>query len=112
EEIPAQRLRRLTILSLGIALGALAAAPQILATALWIPETNRAVVGMKLAESFFFSVPPMRLLEFLVPYPFGDVWALDDSVVWGQVLYHGKGMGLFSTLYLGAFPLFALVFTA
>jgi hypothetical protein len=112
EEAPTQKLRQLGILVLGIGLGSLAAAPQILATALWIPETNRAVIGMKLAESLYFSVPPLRLLEFLIPYPFGDVWALDDSVVWGQVLYHGKQMGLFSTLYLGAFPVFALVFTA
>src|SRR5215471_18280451 len=111
EEVSAQRMRRLGILLLGTGLGALAAAPQILATALWIPETDRAVAGMKLVESLYFSVPPWRLLEFLVPYPFGDVWALDDSGTWGQVLYHGKAMGLFSTLYLGAFPVLALVIT-
>jgi len=112
EESSAQKLRRLGILGFGVALGALLAAPQILATALWIPQTNRGVLGMRLVESFYYSVSPWRLLELLVPYPFGDVWALDDSVTWGQSLYHGKSFGLFSTLYLGAFPLFALVLTA
>ena len=111
EELPAQRVRRFGVLALGIGLAALVAAPQILATVLWIPETNRAVLGMKLVESFYFSVSPWRLLEFLVPYPFGDVWALDDSVTWGQSLFHGKTTGLFLTLYLGVFPFFALVFT-
>src|SRR5712692_6556446 len=112
EESSAQKLRRLGILGFGVALGALLAAPQILATALWIPQTNRGVLGMRLVESFYYSVSPWRLLELLVPYPFGDVWALDDSATWGQSLYHGKSFGLFSTLYLGAFPLFALVLTA
>jgi len=111
EQPSAQKMRRLGILGLGIALGALLAAPQILATALWIPQTNRGVLGMRLAESFYYSVSPWRLLELLVPYPFGDVWAQDDSLTWGQSLYHGKSFGLFSTLYLGAFPLFALVLT-
>ena len=112
EEPLALALRRLGVLALGVGFGALAAAPQILATILWIPETNRAVLGMNLFESVYFSVSPWRLLEFFIPYPFGDVWALDDSATWGQSLYHGKTMGLFSTLYLGAFPLFVLVATA
>jgi hypothetical protein len=112
EESSQQPLRRLGILGLGLGLGALLAAPQILATALWIPETNRGVLGMTLAESFYYSVSPWRLLEFLVPYSFGEVWGMDDSFTWGQTLYHGKTAGLFATLYLGAFPLFALVLTA
>lgn len=107
-----EKLRSLGILGLGLGLGALAAAPQILATALWIPETNRGVMGMTLVESFYYSVSPWRLFEFLVPYPYGDVWAMDDSITWGQSLYRGKTTGLFTTLYLGAFPLFALVLTA
>ena len=52
-------------------LGALAAAPQIVATALWIPQTNRAVLGMKLSDAVYFSIHPWRLLELVVPYPFG-----------------------------------------
>ena len=41
------------------ALGALAAAPQIVATALWIPQTNRAVLGMKLVDSVLLLDPSL-----------------------------------------------------
>jgi hypothetical protein len=44
--------RRALMVRLALALGlaALVALPQIVATALWIPETNRAVLGMRLSE--------------------------------------------------------------
>jgi len=96
------------LLVAALALGALFAAPQILATALWIPETNRGVLGMKLFESLFFSVHPLRLLELVVPFPFGANWTLDNGEVWGWSVFRGKALGMFTTLYAGAFALIAL----
>jgi hypothetical protein len=84
------------------ALGALLAAPQIVATAIWIPETNRAVLGMKLSEATYFSVSPLRLAELLVPYPFGPTWRLEPGSTWCWRAFNGKAIGLFSTLFAGA----------
>ena len=94
-----------------MALGALAAAPQIVATALWIPQTNRAVLGMTLADSVFFSIHPLRLLELVVPYPFGDAWEMASDVMWGWPLFRGRPSGIFATLYCGAFAVIAVVAT-
>ncbi len=49
-----------------------------------------------------------RLLEFVVPYPFGPVWRLDAWELWGGPVHHYRGMGLFGTLYLGALPVIAV----
>ncbi|HYK42218.1 MAG TPA: hypothetical protein VE007_07480 [Thermoanaerobaculia bacterium] len=84
------------------ALGALLAAPQIVATAFWIPETNRAVLGMKLSEATYFSVSPFRLAELLIPYPFGPTWRLEPGSTWCWRAFDGKAIGLFSTLFAGA----------
>jgi hypothetical protein len=94
-----------------LALGGLLALPQILATTLWIPDTDRAVLGMKLFETLFFSIHPLRLLELVVPFPYGAVWKLDDTAVWGWPIYRYKGMGMFLTLYSGAFAVVALATT-
>jgi hypothetical protein len=92
-----------------VVLGALAAAPQILATALWIPETNRGVLGMKLSNAILYSITPWRLVELVVPYPFGPVWRLDAWELWGGPVHNWRGMGLFETLYAGILPLVAVV---
>ena len=97
------------LLILAILLAILLALPQIVATALWIPETNRAVLGMKIRDSVFFSIHPLRLLEFVVPFVFGRTWTLDNSDIWGWTIFRGKAMGLFSTLYAGAFAAMAAV---
>jgi len=94
---------------LAIALGALAAAPQIVATALWVPLTNRAILGIKLADSVFFSIHPWRLLELAVPYPFGATWEGSAAAWWGASIYRGRAMGIFPTLYCGAFAVIAAV---
>ena len=93
----------------GVVLGALAAAPQILATALWIPETNRGVLGMRLSNAILYSITPWRLVELVVPYPFGPVWRLDAWELWGGPVHNWRGMGLFETLYAGILPLVAVV---
>jgi hypothetical protein len=109
EEDRSERAGALVLLALALLLAALIALPQILATSLWIPETNRAVLGMKLRDSLFFSIHPIRLLELVVPYPLGFTWTLEKSDIWGWPVFRGKGMGLFSTLYAGAFAVIALV---
>jgi hypothetical protein len=88
----------------GAALGALLAAPQILATALLAPETQRAVAGMKISETLTYSLSPWRLAELAVPYPFGGTWALDPSMNWGAGVFRC----FFATLYCGAFACVAL----
>ncbi len=108
EEPPDRRKRLGLDFGAAAGLGLLLAAPQIVATALWIPETSRAVSGMTLGESFAFATSPWRLLEFVVPFPFGDTWRLDEAVVWGKTLFRDKAIGLFSTLYCGALPVLAL----
>jgi hypothetical protein len=99
----AQRGRALFWLSVSVALGLLLAAPQWVASLLWAPQTNRGVLGMKLKDVLGFSVSPFRLLEFLVPFPFGPTWSLDSSASWGRSVFRGKSVGFFSTFYSGAF---------
>jgi len=89
--------------------GALAAAPQIVATALWIPLTNRAVLGMRLADVLAFSIHPWRLVELVIPYPFGASWELSRLEMWSPAIRGGRVMGLFPTLYAGAFAPIAVV---
>jgi hypothetical protein len=103
--------RRRALTEFGIAgiLGLLLAAPQIFATGLWIPQTSRGVTGLKLAEVFDFSLSPWRLLEFLIPFPFGTTWQLEKSGVWGISVFQDRASGLFGTLYTGAFALIAVV---
>ena len=109
EEERGEKVASFVLLCLAGLLAMLIALPQILATALWIPETNRAVMGMKLRESLYFSIHPLRLLELVVPYVFGPTWNLDDSDIWAWSLFHGKAMGLFNSLYAGAFAVVAVV---
>ena len=111
ESEPDARLRELGALAAAIALGVLAASPQIVATALWIPQTNRAVLGIKLSESIYFSIHPLRLFELVVPYPYGAAWDMSSRSLWGWPLFHGRSLGIFNTLYCGAFAVIAAVST-
>ncbi len=92
-------------------LAVLAALPQIAATALWIPETNRAVTGIGLGEALQFSFSPYRLLELIVPFPFGSVWLTENTSIWGWKIFNHKMMGLFLTIYVGALGFIAIVCT-
>ncbi len=105
ETEPASRGRGARDVAFAAVLGALLALPQILATVLLVPETHRAVIGMKLAETLHFSVSPWRLLELVVPYPFGAVWSQDVTAIWAESAFRF----FFATLYAGAFPLIALL---
>ncbi|MEP6994213.1 MAG: hypothetical protein ABI968_06785 [Acidobacteriota bacterium] len=106
---PGHRGVLLILLSASLGLAVLAGLPQILATMLWIPETNRAVTGVTWREAFEFSIPPRRLLELVIPYPSGAVWTNDHTAIWDRELYPGKFMGIFLTLYSGALALIAAV---
>src|SRR5215471_2934458 len=95
----------------GLVLGGLAAAPQIVASALWIPETNRAISGLTLKGVVLFSISPFRLLEFVIPFPFGTVWDLDWTQSWAALLYHRKQLGYFTSFYAGGFAVIAVART-
>ena len=112
--VPAERgsrAREVGRLTASLTLATFLALPQILATILWIPNTNRAVVGMKLEETLFYSISPFRLLELAVPFPFGATWSLENARVWGWTIFHSRPIGLYPTLYAGAFALIALAVT-
>jgi len=106
-----ERWSRVLMLAGSFGLAILAALPQIAATALWIPETNRAVTGMTLGEALQFSLSPYRLIELIVPYPFGSVWQVEASSLWGWKIFNHKMMGLFLTLYAGALGFIGIVCT-
>jgi hypothetical protein len=108
EVAPADRMRAGVTLVVSVALACLLALPQIVATMLWIPETNRGVLGMRLGEVLLFSLSPFRLLEFVIPYPFGDTWSVDFSRIWGVPVFRGRAVGFFSGLYAGTLAVVAL----
>jgi hypothetical protein len=108
-ESPApQRKRDSICLAFALLLAGLLAAPQIIATLLWIPETNRAVTGMKVGETLFFTLSPFRLAEFVVPFPFGQTWSLNGLALLGWRVFRNKSMGFFASLYAGAFAVIAV----
>lgn len=101
-------LREVLLLVVSLLLAGLLAAPQIIAAALWVPDTNRAVLGMRLRDALFFSVSPLRLLEFVVPFPFGPTWSLENARIWGWPVFQVKTVGFFSTLFAGGLSVIAL----
>ncbi|HMF09015.1 MAG TPA: hypothetical protein VKJ00_07760 [Thermoanaerobaculia bacterium] len=100
-------LRSAAQVVVALGLGGLIASPAILASVLWAPETNRGVLGMRLGEALFYSITPWRLLEFVVPYPFGPAWDLSDNGLWTWAVLQRKFVGLFMTLYAGSFAAIA-----
>ncbi|HKD12426.1 MAG TPA: hypothetical protein VKE50_10135 [Thermoanaerobaculia bacterium] len=99
------RKREAAALAASLGLAALLALPQLVASALWVPFTDRAVTGMTLNEALRLSLWPLRLVEWIVPYPFGESWRLDAYAGWGIA---GRTAGFFPTLYAGAFACIAL----
>ncbi|HEX7253445.1 MAG TPA: hypothetical protein VF376_11230, partial [Thermoanaerobaculia bacterium] len=94
-----------------VCLGSLLALPQVVATWCWVPLTRRAISGMKLEESLFFSLRPWRLVEFLVPFPFGENWDPDSLLTWAPSVFGHRASGFFTTLYAGALAPIGLIQT-
>ena len=104
-ELPAEERRpRAVGLALGLLAASLVALPQILATALLAPETRRVIGGLKLAEVMGFTIPPGRLLEMVIPYPFGPTWTMDLSLDWGTHAFRH----FFATFFVGPIALAGL----
>jgi hypothetical protein len=81
------------------AVGVLLALPQIVAFARALPFTYRGSHGMTAKQAAFYTLHPLRVLELLVPFPFGRPGWLGRYGIWaGDVLPH---MPLFLTLYSG-----------
>src|SRR5262249_12588383 len=111
-ELPAAERRHAAWKIAGaVFLGALLALPQIVATWCWVPLTRRAITGMKLEESLFFSLRPWRLLEFLVPFPFGKNWDPESPLTWAPNVFGQRPSGFFATLYAGALAPIGLIRT-
>jgi hypothetical protein len=102
------RTSRFSCLVAALLMGAVAAAPQILASALWVGETRRAVSGLTIGEVTSYSLSPARLLELVVPYLFGATWKLERSAVWTTAVYRDHPIGLFSTIFCGVLGLIAV----
>ncbi|HTR04800.1 MAG TPA: hypothetical protein VMN82_16550 [Thermoanaerobaculia bacterium] len=102
---PGERARQLGLGAAGVLAGALLALPQILATALLAPETRRAVVGVTLGEALTFTLSPWRLLELVVPFPFGPTWSMDLSQDWGTRVFRH----FFTTVFVAPVAVFGLL---
>jgi hypothetical protein len=96
------RSRRVFELAGALGLALLAAMPQVLATALWAPLTERGVTGLTVGNALELSLHPLRLLELVIPFPFGATWELDPATVWGGPILTTGLAGLFASLYAGA----------
>lgn len=101
------RRRGIGLLVGAFALAFLIAAPQIVSTALWVPLTRRAISGLTLGEVLRFSIHPLRLIELVVPFPFGGTWEIDRGAVWGFHVFGGAPCGFFSSLYAGSLAVIA-----
>jgi hypothetical protein len=90
-------------------LAAVVAAVQLVPTFLYVGETDRALGGLKSVEAYQWSLHPIRLIEYLVPYPFGATGTEIASQVWGGRFFDFRPSGYFPTLFMGAFAAIALI---
>jgi hypothetical protein len=103
-----ERWRLSATLGAALVMAVLLALPQIVATLLWVPETNRGVLGMPMREVVLYSLSPFRLLELVIPFPFGETWSIDRARVWGLTAFGGRIIGFFPSIYAGALAFIAL----
>lgn len=81
------------------AVGLLIALPQVVALLRVLPFTYRGSHGMSAEQATHFSLHPLRLMELMVPFPFGRPTWLGRYGVWAvSILPH---VPLFLTLYCG-----------
>ncbi|MGH9443638.1 MAG: hypothetical protein ACRD16_15345 [Thermoanaerobaculia bacterium] len=105
---PGEAPRRIRTLFAALVPGFLLAGIQVVPALLFVPETVRALGRFPLRAATMWSVPPWRLLEMILPFPFGN--AAVSSTVWGETLWSQKTAGFFQTLSPGVFAAAALFF--
>jgi hypothetical protein len=79
--------RALALLAAAGAAGALVALPQIVATARVLGFTTRGLFGVPLEQVGRFALHPARLLELLLPLPFGWPLRYDAFGLWSRDLF-------------------------
>ncbi len=104
ETPPGERAVPVGELAAGVFAAALFALPQIAATALLALETRRIVGGITLGEALGFTISPWRLVEIVVPYPFGPIWSMDLSLDWGTHVFRH----FFPTFFVGPIAIVGL----
>ncbi|HVG07511.1 MAG TPA: hypothetical protein VNM67_07380 [Thermoanaerobaculia bacterium] len=88
----------LTAVAIG-AVGVLIALPQVVALLRVLPFTYRGAHGMSAEQAAHFTLHPLRLVELLVPFPFGWPTWLGRYGIWAVAIF--KHTPLFLTLYFG-----------
>ena len=87
-------------LGAGALLGCGLALVQVLPAREMIAESSRAA-GIPYADASVWSIPPVRLLETVVPSLYGDPTALKVTSYWGGLVFL-KGYPFLLSIYLGA----------
>ena len=95
-----KRLFAAARLGAGALLGCGLALVQILPAREMLAESSRAG-GIPYADASVWSIPPVRLLETVVPSLYGDPTALKVTSYWGGLVFQ-KGYPFLLSIYLGA----------
>ena len=106
---PEKRARALTFSTAACAAAIVAAGVQLVPMFLYLPETFRAQVRFRLLATLQWSLSPARLLEWAVPYPFGDPTEFVAWKTWGGRFFDGRPSGYFATIFAGAFAAAAML---
>jgi hypothetical protein len=93
-----------------VALGAAIALPQLVAFLEVLPATVRGGLGMTAAQAADYALNPWRLLELLLPFPFGRPAWIGPQGVWAVSIL--PAVPLFLTLYPGIVGLWLAGFGA
>lgn len=92
--------RRGVLLAVAIgAVGALIALPQLVAFARALPFTARGGQGVTAAQATYYALNPLRLVELVLPFPWGWPTHVGRSGVWAPAIL--STTPLFFTLYAG-----------
>jgi len=86
-----------------VAAAVLAAGIQLVPMFLYLPETIRAQVRFRLLATLQWSLSPARLVEWAVPYPFGDPTGFSAWKTWGGRFFSGRPSGYMATIFGGSF---------
>ena len=88
----------LTAVAIG-AVGVLIALPQVVAMLRVLPFTYRGAHGMSAEQAAHFTLHPLRLVELLVPFPYGRPTWLGRYGIWAVRIF--PNVPLFLSLYGG-----------